>query len=255
MAKVLVIAGTADAKAIIEELIKLNMDVTATVTTRLGSDLLKAVDKVDIREGKQGVQQIASLLEEIKPVCLIDASNPFAREIGQNARKACIRGNTPYIRFERTRPVYDEGNIIRVAGYEEAVEKLGLFDGNIMLTVGSGRIEAFTQVSDFKNRIYLRLLPDSKVITRCEKLGFSAKNIIAMKGPFTEELNRELLKYCNASVLVTKESGNTGGVMEKINAAKKQGIPVIMIEREEEEGIQKATSLREILDFVKSRIE
>lgn len=250
MSKVLVIAGTADAKQIIDKLLEMKIRVVAAVTTRLGSDLLKSIGDIDIREGQISQQRIVGLLDEISPICLVDASNPFAMEVSRNAMNACKKGNIPYIRFEREEMLYDGEDIIRVKDYEEALKILMALEGNIMLTVGSGKMESFTRIPDYKDRIYLRVLPDCKVIAKCEKIGFNAKNLIAMKGPFTEQLNIELLKYCNASVLVTKESGNTGGVLEKINAARKLGIPVIMIERTEVGYENKVSSVEEVLDFV-----
>ncbi|MCR4435144.1 MAG: precorrin-6A reductase [Clostridiales bacterium] len=252
MPKVLVVAGTADARQVIEELLKMNIEVVATVTTRLGGDLLKPLGNVDVREGRITLRWLAGLLSETKPLCLVDASHPFAREASQNAVDACKRRNVPYIRFEREETVYTGTDIVKVKDYEQAVQKLCFLEGNILLTVGSGKMEAFVKIPDYRNRVYLRVLPESNVIARCEKLGFNAKNIIAMKGPFTEELNIALLKYCNASAMVTKESGNAGGVMEKINAARKLGIPVIMIERPEVVHGHKANAIDAVLEFVKN---
>lgn len=52
MSKVLVIAGTTDAKTVIERLLEKNHDETVTVTTRLGvslvEELLKCVDRIDV---------------------------------------------------------------------------------------------------------------------------------------------------------------------------------------------------------------
>ena len=59
----------------------------------------------------------------------------------------------------------------------------------------------------------------------------SASNIIAIKGPFSEEMNVEMIKYCNAGILVTKDSGNAGGVEDKLKAAKIMGIDVILIKK------------------------
>jgi len=74
-------------------------------------------------------------------------------------------------------------------------------------------------------------LPVSKVLLLCEELGLNPDNIIAMKGPFSEEMNRAMFAMQDVSVVVTKDSGGAGGTLDKIRAAKAAGIPVIVVKR------------------------
>ena|GEM_PF-99437 len=250
MSKVLVIAGTTDAKAVIKRLLEMNVDTAVTVTTRMGCGMLEEFEQLDIYQGKMNKETITHLLETIKPKCLIDASNPFSREITRNAMNVCKMAQIPYVRFEREKLEYDDPGIIKVKTYREACEELMNVEGNILLTLGSNKIETFTKIPDFQQRVFLRVLPDWKVLCKCEKLGFNPKNIIAIKGPYNEALNMELFKYCHAGILVTKESGNMGGVVDKISAAKKLGIKIILIDRLEEECINKYSSVDDIIEFV-----
>ena len=55
----------------------------------------------------------------------------------------------------------------------------------------------------------------------------------------TCDLSRELIEKYDASVMITKESGEIGGVIEKIEAANKKNIAVIMIKRPEIEMLNK----------------
>jgi hypothetical protein len=65
-----------------------------------------------------------------------------------------------------------------------------------------------------------------------------------MQGPFTEGMNEALIDMYDISVMVTKQSGVTGGFFEKAEAAKKKNIPLFVIGLpESEEGI----SLNEVL--------
>lgn len=98
--KTLVIAGTVDARQIIEELLKLDTSVIATVTTRLGGNFLKQYEEVDVREGGLTLQGMIRLMDETKPGCLIDASHPFARDASCNAIEACKRMCVPYLRMK-----------------------------------------------------------------------------------------------------------------------------------------------------------
>ncbi|MBI4855748.1 MAG: precorrin-6A reductase [Acetobacterium woodii] len=251
MSKVLVIAGTTDAKAVIKKLLEMNHDTAVTVTTRMGCGMLEEFENLDIYQGKLNKDHITQLIRTLNPACLIDASNPFSSEVTRNAINVCKCEALPYLRFERERVSYeDDPEINSVKNYGEACDQLITCEGNILLTLGSNKIETFTKIPDFQERVYLRVLPDWKVLCKCEKLGFNPKNIIAIKGPYNEALNIELFKYCNASVLVTKESGNMGGVVDKIKAAKKLGMKIILVDRIEACCSNKFNSIEELLKCV-----
>ena len=75
------------------------------------------------------------------------------------------------------------------------------------------------------------------MIERCAALGFGPGQIIAMRGPFSAAMNVELLRMTGAAVLVTKDGGATGGMPEKIEAARETGARLIVVGRAEEEGL------------------
>lgn len=249
--RVLVIAGTIDARQIIEALLKLDVNITATTATVLGKSLLNRYEGVDIREGRLEKGEMAVLMDEINPNCLIDASHPFAREVSCNAIEACKTASVPYLRYERPKTEVAGEGILLTEDFEEAADRLCSWPGNILLTIGSKNLDAFTRVPDYRKRLFVRVLPDSRVLEKCEGLGLNAQNILAVKGPFSEEMNMAMLKYCSASVMVTKDSGSQGGNEEKISACRRLGIPVMMIERPRVDYGLKASSVAEVADFVK----
>ena len=55
------------------------------------------------------------------------------------------------------------------------------------------------------------------------RLGFKGRNLIAMQGPFSAEMNVALLHQTKAKYFVTKESGKAGGFEEKKKAARETG--------------------------------
>ena len=63
----------------------------------------------------------------------------------------------------------------------------------------------------------------------CEKNGICGKQILALQGPFSVEMNEAILKQYHINCLVTKRSGKNGGYQEKIEAAKRLGISVYEI--------------------------
>ena len=52
-----------------------------------------------------------------------------------------------------------------------------------------------------------------------------------MKGAASLEENLELIEKYDAGVMITKESGDVGGVIEKIQAANEKDVAVVMIQR------------------------
>ena len=64
--------------------------------------------------------------------------------------------------------------------------------------------------------------------------GFLPAHLIAMQGPFSQELNVALIKQSGIGVLVTKQSGKSG-FEEKISAAEQTGTDVIVIKRPKQE--------------------
>ena len=60
--------------------------------------------------------------------------------------------------------------------------------------------------------------------------GIKGRQILALQGPFSTEMNAAILKQYDIRHMVTKNSGRTGGYQEKLEAAKILGIPVYVIE-------------------------
>ena len=83
---------------------------------------------------------------------------------------------------------------------------------------------------------YPRVLPTVAGITACEGAGIPHRNIIAMQGPFTLELNLALMQQFHIRYLVTKDGGSAGGFAEKAQAAAQSGAALVVLRRPEECG-------------------
>ena len=79
------------------------------------------------------------------------------------------------------------------------------------------------------------------------ELGYPVKNIIAMQGPFSREMNGAMMRQIGASVLVTKESGVIGGFSEKLGAVQDTEAIAIVVGRPKEESGLLLDELIEIL--------
>jgi precorrin-6A/cobalt-precorrin-6A reductase len=249
----LVIAGTRDARRIIEALQRLKLQIHATVATELGREFLQAAPALRIHSGRRDAREMAELIRAVQAVAVIDASHPFAAAISENAINACQATGVPYLRYEREATPAPGANLKLVADFNEAAAQAGAIKGNILLTIGSNHLEVFVAtIPDYRERLYVRVLPDSGVLAKCEGLGLTARQIFALPGPFTEALNLELYRHCRAAVIITKDSGATGGNPEKIAAAARLGLPVLMVARPQlDYGGRKVTTIPEVVAFAR----
>ena len=106
----------------------------------------------------------------------------------------------------------------------------------VLSTLGSKELPELAEVNDRKRRVWLRVLPADGTEEYCVNCGFERSHIILGKGPFSVEENVRHIRLSGAEILLTKESGSTGGYPEKIAAARECGIETITIARPAEEG-------------------
>ena len=240
MYKVIVFAGTTEGYEISRFLGENQIPVLACVATEYGSRSLKESSSLHVQAGRLDENEMKELFSREKPELVLDATHPYAAEVTRNIRKACEEAEVSYTRILRTGS--GQQNAVYVKDIQAAAEHLKGTTGNVLLTTGSKELVAFTSVPDYKERLFARVLSLPSVIESCQALGFEGRNLIAMQGPFSMEMNRAMLKQYECRYLVTKDSGKAGGFLEKIQAAEACGATVVIIGRPlAEEGL----SLRE----------
>jgi len=219
--KILVLGGTSDSREYIK---KLDCDYVVTVATEYGFESFsKDYPTVHIRFDEVS---LPAFIRENGITAIADTTHPFAKNITALAVETAEKLGIEYINGMRT-PKLDsryEG-IIVVETYEQAAEKAAEF-GSVLLTIGSNRIDAFKEII---RKCTIRILPFEKSIQKCREAGAEYKQIIAIQGPFSEEFNIALMKEVKAEALVTKLSGDSGGLQEKISACEKTKAACIVI--------------------------
>lgn len=221
--------GTSDSIEICYLLNQHKLSYAVSVTTSYGEELArKCTENVLLK--KLTMEDMVDYIKENSITKIIDATHPYAVEVSSNAIKASQLLNIDYLRFERESLInkIDYCNKYIVEDIEEACKIANTLGNNIFIGTGSKNLHLYKDMMSNKNLI-VRVLPTSEVLISCEKIGFNADNIIAMKGPFSEEMNEATYKQYKIDLVITKESGNAGGFLEKVNACKKLSIPVIII--------------------------
>lgn len=176
---------------------------------------------------------------------LIDAAHPFASALHQTIAETAARLQLPVIRFERRYPPRDP-SLHWCENYTDAIRQLEA-DGVEQLLALSG-VNTIRPLKPFweKHPCWFRILDREESLRIVEREGFPKENLIFFKEEgtlFNEELgtlfNSSLLNPNSslgfakgeAMALLTKESGYTGGFVEKVEAAKAMGIPVYVVKR------------------------
>ncbi|MEJ8555285.1 cobalt-precorrin-6A reductase [Tepidibacter sp. Z1-5] len=227
---ILVLGGTSDSLKICDLLNKMGKSYILSVATEYGREISKKYCKY-INVARLDKYGMIKFIKQNNIETIVDATHPYALEVSQNAMDASYENNIKYIRYERSSSnILEHESIIKVNNIKEACNVANKIGENIFLSTGSKNLGEF--VKNLKNKnIIARVLPTSEVLKSCEDLGLKAHNIVAMKGPFSYDINKSLYKFYNCDLVITKESGIAGGFEEKLRASIDSNIKTIVILR------------------------
>ena len=234
MKKILIFAGTTEGRKLSEYLAEAEINHTICVATEYGAIVLRQHPLIKVHQGRMNQEQIAEFISNGKFDVVVDATHPFAKEITYNIQAALkemerIGISIPYLRLKRDGITERENGITYFETNEECVKALEDTEGNILLTTGSKELYKYCVSEGIKHRLYVRVLPSVESLSLCTEQGICGKQVIAMQGPFTTEMNEAIIRQYEIAYLVTKESGVPGGYQEKINAAKRTGVRIFVI--------------------------
>ena len=268
MSSCFVFSGTSEGREVVERLADIGVKCSVFVATEYGNAVMKPHQSIDVNVGRLTSEEIAELITKGSPDFVIDATHPHAEIITENIKAACeISGMMDnYIRVNRysEKNGFTEENIdyldtVRfVSSVEDALNLLKdekgesvYSSGNIFLTTGVKELHSFC-VDGIKKRLVARILPSIESLEEAYRCGLDTKSVVAMEGPFSEEMNIALIHQYDIKVLITKNSGTRGGFAEKINACRNCGIKAIVISKEEKADVGK--TIDETVEFVSTRL-
>ena len=230
MKEILIFAGTTEGRELSEYLAVAGIAHTLCVATEYGEIVLKEHPLVKVHKGRMNQEEIEVYIKAGNFGAVVDATHPYAEVVTQNIKNAMQDMDIPYLRLKRESNVtssYEKIHYFKDSvSCAKALEKT---DGNILLTTGSKELSVFAKFIDRKERLYVRVLPGIESLQLCMDCGIAGKQILALQGPFTTQMNEAMFRQYQIKCLVTKESGNAGGYQEKLDAAQNLGIPVFTI--------------------------
>lgn len=237
MKKIVIFAGTTEGRNLSECLAAAGISHTLCVATEYGEIVLKPHPLVQVHRGRMDRDQIKALILDGNYQVVVDATHPYADLVTDNIKAALAHTEAVYLRLERNLEEPEEAAVGNIRFFEkdsDCARWLEQTQGNILLTTGSKKLREYCGSENLKQRLYVRVLPGMESLQLCLENGIAGKQILALQGPFTEQMNEAILKQYDIRFLVTKRSGKMGGYGEKLEAAKKLGIPVLVLEKPEE---------------------
>lgn len=229
--RAVVFSGTTEGRVFSKQLAGLGAEVVVSVATPLGAEEQGEMAGITVHCGRLEPDSMAALLRSAD-LC-VDATHPYAAEATKNIRAACEQAGVKYHRLLRPASPLPAGSTVFETAMQ-AAEFLGKTEGNILLATGAKELTVFAGIDP--NRLFPRVLPTVEGITACEKADIPHKNIIAMQGPFSYELNVALMQQFHIQFMVTKDGGAAGGFAEKVQAAQACGVQLVVIRRPAERG-------------------
>lgn len=242
---ILLLAGTFEARLLARALAE--QFPAARVTASLAGAVSDLPDLgVPTRVGGfGGTKGLEAYLKAEAVTVLIDATHPFAAQMSRNAAAAATAAGTALLRLQRPawRPV-DGDTWQAMASLEEAKSVLPA-EARVFLSVGRKDIGLFTHRSDLFGLARMIEPPGADLPDHWHL-------VLARPAHMADE-EIALLERHRITHLVTKNSGGTRAYA-KIEAARRLGLPVLMVERPALPEAETADSVEDILKRLRPRM-
>ena len=241
MPRILLLGGTSEASALARALAEAGADAVFSYAGRTGAPIAQPLPtRVG---GFGGVAGLVDYLRAERITHLVDATHPFAAGMSRNAIDAAAETGVPLIAFER--PPWRPGpgdDWRRVAGIDAAVAALPDTPTRVFLAIGKQTLAAFAAKP--QHHYLLRLVdpPDGPLPLP------DAQAVIA-RGPFDEAADLALLADHRIGWIVAKNAGGAGAEA-KLIAARRLGLPVVMIDRPSLPDRRTAGTVGEVMEWL-----
>jgi precorrin-6A/cobalt-precorrin-6A reductase len=216
--RVLVLGGTAEARALAERLHP-GVEVISSLAGRVPNPALP-VGQVRVG-GFGGAEPMRRWLVDNHVDAVVDATHPFAAAMTDRAARVCADLGLPHLVLAR--PPWECTNLIAVASTAEAAEVIEHHRySRVFLTSGRSTVRAFARSSAwFLIRVVITPPADALPMRH---------TLLLSRGPYRYHDELALMRDHRVHVLVTKNSGGEY-TRAKLDAAAALYIPVVMVNR------------------------
>lgn len=221
--RLLILGGTTEATALVTVLA--GNRAFAPILSLAGRTRTPAASPIPVRVGGfGGAEGLARYLRDEGIARLIDATHPFAARMSANAAWAATEAEVPLLAIRRPAWVAGEGDRwTEVDDMAAAAEALGPVPRRVFLTIGRQEVSAFAAAPHHAYVVRsIEPLDDALPVPRLAA--------ITARGPFDEAAEAVLMREAGIEVVVSKNAGGTA-TSGKILAARRLGLPVVMVRR------------------------
>jgi precorrin-6A/cobalt-precorrin-6A reductase len=240
---ILVLGGTAEARELADALTTAGVPVISSLAGRVSRPRLPA-GAVRVG-GFGGPEALARWLSEHDVVAVIDATHPFAERISASAAAACPRAGVPLLCLQR--PGWCEGrgdDWHWAADLGAAAEAIGSLGKRVLLTTGRQGLAAFAGVQDAWFLVRCVEQPDPPLP--------ASHRLLLDRGPYTVEGELALVDEHHIDLVVSKDSGGTH-TEAKLEAARRRGLPVIIVQRPPRPAVATVSTVADALAWSRER--
>jgi precorrin-6A/cobalt-precorrin-6A reductase len=218
------IGGTEESRAIAQVLSAHSYPWVVTVTRPSAVQLYEGLP------GKAMVgiltpERLTQFLQAQAIACIVDASHPFATLISRQAMATGV----PYLRFERPEiPLEPPAQLL--SDFDQVLQPEYLGGHRVLLTVGVKALPLFAPWHS-QTKLWARILPTPEAQEQALQAGFAPECLIPSRLPLTYEQEYQLWQRLQIDTVITKASGEAGGVAIKQAVAKALGVKLVVIAR------------------------
>jgi cobalt-precorrin-5B (C1)-methyltransferase len=151
---------------------------------------------------------------------IVDAAHPFASQLHQTIALVAEALHIPVIRYERIYPPRDP-SITWIDDYSQIPRDIH----SLLATTGVQSIGRLKYLEPQGVKVYYRILNRESSVALAQKQGASLDQLCYYDHPDNIPVEAE--------AILLKESGVSGGFQEKVDAAKKRGMRIIVLKRPE----------------------
>lgn len=160
---------------------------------------------------------------------LVDAAHPFAVQLHKTVEQVSRKLNLNVVRFERKYPPRTD-EVIWCKDYNDAVLRLKEDGISRLLALTGvqtiGKLRDFWADENLKPECWFRILDREESLSLAIGQGFDASRLVYYH---EDEPEAQLMEKIKPQAVLTKESGESGGFVEKLDASRSLGIPVYAV--------------------------